>query len=138
MLGTLSWGAGLCLTSADEQGLNLCKPCRSLQELHLQGRMCMPEVDALASHQQLRRPERSAPLRVLSLTEGMQVRRDPLRKELSWVCGRSWKGRSHVPACHAGVHAEPDDVRLLIGPQLGIWFMESCVQLQGSREKGRV
>ena len=56
----------------------LCNTCRSLEELHLQGRMCEHRVGGMASHQQLRRPDQSAPLRVLSLTAGMQVCRGTL------------------------------------------------------------
>ena len=64
--------------NACKQGLMLCDPCRSLQELHLQGRMSVRKVGGMASREQLRRPDQSAPLRILSLTKGMQVRKDTL------------------------------------------------------------
>ena len=60
-----------------EQGLILCDLCRGLQVLHLQSRM--GALGGASSRKVLRCLEQSAALRVLSLTRGMQVRRDTLQ-----------------------------------------------------------
>ena len=134
MLGTLSLAVLAC--AYVEQGLTLCGPCRSLQELHLQGRIYTRTEDVMASHQQLRRPEQSATLRVLSLTEGMQVRRDTKSDRNSVGCAAAAGGALQPCSCMSRL-ASMLSLIMSITPQGGTWscLMEKCVQRQRMRKR---
>ena len=64
------------LLKRSQSGLTCPSICRDLQVLHLQGHMGYTSAAGfMASFKQLRSLGESAPLRVLSLTRGMRVRR---------------------------------------------------------------